>query len=191
MGVPSRGIAEWQHVEGMEADGGIEIVVVAGCRMDGLGAAQLLRRFAEELQGATNVASLHGILGGEKPPEAGNTQRGMGVGMTASEFTEAFPGSLDRIRRLAISRYRIILGVSADDWSIAVAEGGAKRRGHAAAARLHFESLLAQPIHIPGGRTIFPPCGFAEIEDDLVPVGQNAGVFLDPMERVLAGVGIE
>src|SRR5579862_6530806 len=62
VGVPARGVAERQHVEGVEADDGVDAVVIAPQSVHELRALHLLGRLAKEAQRAGDLRRLHRLL---------------------------------------------------------------------------------------------------------------------------------
>src|SRR5262245_25054910 len=120
----------------MEADSGIEIVVVAARGVNWFGTPYFLRRLAHQLETAGNVVTDHRLLGGEKADQGGDAQCRMRVGMAPGIGTEAVAGPRHDIGRLTIAGNAVIFGVSADGRTFPVLPGCAERGRHAAAAWL-------------------------------------------------------
>ena len=170
MGIPPRRIGERQHVGGMEADEGVEVVIVALGGMDGLRQAQLFRGLAEKDERAVEIEFLHGGLGGQHAAQRADAERRMRVRMASRVFAQSRPGHLAGGSGLAVTRHRIVLRIGADHRAFAAAIAGNKGGRHSAAARLDLESLGTQALHVPGGRFVLTQGRFGIMPDDLVPI---------------------
>ena len=74
MRFPTRRVAQGQHIERMEADDGVEAVVIAAQSVHNLGSLDLFGRFAEELERATDIGRLHRMLGSENSRERADAE---------------------------------------------------------------------------------------------------------------------
>ena len=98
--VPEAAVGKPRERMRVEAEGGVEVVVITLGGMDGLGAAHLLGRLAEEFQPALDAVLLHDVLGGEEAGERAEAERGMRVGVTGGVAADARARLAPRHRRL-------------------------------------------------------------------------------------------
>ena len=167
---------------GMPDHGGVEPVVVALGGVDGLGAADLLRRLAEQLQGAGHAMRGHRSPGAEHRGERCRTQHRMRVGMAGGIGVQALARRRMRHHLLRIARHGVVFGETGQH-RLALAPAGDEGRGHAARARLHGEALGAQQVDIVAGGSVLAPGRFG-MRPDAGAEGRHARlVRRDPVER--------
>src|SRR5215813_5127699 len=114
VGVPDRRVGVGAEIGRMEADSGVEIIVVAVGGVDRLRAAHLLRGFAEELERPGNAVFLHRCLGRQQPAECAAAERGMGVSVAGGVFVQ--PGARLPVGHalLAVAGHGVVLGIGGD-----------------------------------------------------------------------------
>ena len=81
-GVPEAAVGQRGKRVRVEAEGGVQAIVIAVRGMHGLGAAHLFSRFAEKHERTADAVLLHGALGRQETGERPHAERGMRIGMT-------------------------------------------------------------------------------------------------------------
>ncbi|MCY1450755.1 hypothetical protein D9M71_675840 [compost metagenome] len=112
----------------------------------------------------------------------------MRVGMAGGEARQAFARHLAGRCRLAVAGHRVVLAVGGQHRTLAIPEGGAEGRRHAAAALLHLEAFLAQQFDVPGAGLVLAEGRLGVMPDHLVPVRQRLALVLHPVEGELLGL---
>ncbi len=152
-------------VQRMIGEEGIDPVEIALGGVDGLRAADLFGRLAEELERAADAVLLHGGFGGEDAAERADAKHGMGIGVAGGPGMQPFARGLIGNGLLGIAGNGVVFGVGADDRTGAVRPGGGEGGGHAAGALFDLPAIGAQQIDIGFDGFVFTPGGFGVAPD--------------------------
>ena len=181
VGVPDGGIGTQPAECGMKGNRRVHVVVVALGGMDGLGATNLLRRLAHELEGALDAMFFHRGLGRQHARQRAQSKGGMRIRVTRRPTVHAVAGFLVGHAVLAVAGHRIVFRIRTDGGA-AIAPAGTERGRHAATPGLDLEAFCLQTFDVPGRGPVLPPGRLMKIPYGVVPRRQRAAMLVDPGE---------
>src|SRR5262249_52020731 len=125
---------------------------------------------------------LNGGLGREYASEGGSAERRMRIGVSGSPRMEAIARCLVGHHLLRVTGHRVVLRVAAE-YRAALPPRGSEGGRHATRPLLDGNPFRSQQIAIGLCRLVFPPRGLGVLPDLQVPVGEPAGLLVDPLKR--------
>ena len=171
MGVPAHCVTQRRHVERMEGQSHIQIVVVPGSCMNGLGPTHLFRRFAKELEPPLNVVLLHCSFGRQKARQSAHTQSRMRIRVAPGMRPQTRAGFLHRFCGLTISGNTVVFSIATNRGTVAIRPSGTIGCGHPTRALFHLKAFASQKLNIEVTAFVFTPRSFSKIPDRPCPIG--------------------